>query len=464
MSGGGGMWGGRYEGTGPDELFRAANDSLPIDWRIVQQDIRGSIAWAGALCACGVLSTSEHGQLVDALEALSEEAKAIQQAPVESGAEDVHTWVEQKLVEKLGSLGKKLHTGRSRNDQVATDFRLWTRDAVAEVRRVTIAVAKALAIKAKAHNTDAFPAYTHLQPAQPVPFGHWCLAYVEMLERDVLRLDGALSRINVSPLGSGALAGTGYAIDRETLAKELGFASASRNSLDAVSDRDFAVETLSVLSQLAVHLSRLAEDLIIYTSDEFRLVRLDDGVTSGSSLMPQKRNPDSLEVIRGACGSILGAQVSLLVTMKGLPLAYNKDMQFDKKPVFEAVDLALVVLRLAERTISGMALNAGRAKVRASAGYANATDVADLLVAAEVPFREAHDRVGQLVRRAEKLGTPIESLDEKDLAELVPELDVASIRKLTVENVLSRRSAKGGSSPACVLAEAKAALLRLESL
>ncbi len=458
------MWGGRYEGAGPDELFRAANDSLPIDWRIVQQDIRGSIAWAGALCACGVLTTSEHGQLVDALEALSEEAKAISHPPVESGAEDVHTWVEQKLVEKLGSLGKKLHTGRSRNDQVATDFRLWTRDAVGEIRRVTVAVARALAEKAEAHHGDAFPAYTHLQPAQPVPFGHWCLAYVEMLERDVLRLDGALSRINVSPLGSGALAGTGYAIDREALARELGFVSASRNSLDAVSDRDFAVETLSVLSQLAVHLSRLAEDLIVYTSDEFRLVRLDDGVTSGSSLMPQKRNPDSLEVIRGACGSIIGAQVSLLVTMKGLPLAYNKDMQFDKKPVFESVDLALVVLRLAERTISGMTLNTERAKERAGAGYANATDVADLLVAAGVPFREAHDRVGQLVRRAEKRGSPIESLDEKDLVELVPEVEVASIRKLTVENVLSRRSAKGGSSPACVLAEAKAALLRLESL
>ncbi|MFI4894680.1 MAG: argininosuccinate lyase, partial [Phycisphaerales bacterium JB058] len=368
MSAGGGMWGGRYEGAGSDELFRAANDSLPIDWRIVQQDIRGSIAWAGALCACGVLTTSEHGQLVDALEALSEEAKAIPHPPVESGAEDVHTWVEQKLVEKLGSLGKKLHTGRSRNDQVATDFRLWTRDAVGEIRRVTVAVARALAEKAEAHHGDAFPAYTHLQPAQPVPFGHWCLAYVEMLERDVLRLDGALSRINISPLGSGALAGTGYAIDREALARELGFASASRNSLDAVSDRDFAIETLSVLSQLAVHLSRLAEDLIVYTSDEFRLVRLDDGVTSGSSLMPQKRNPDSLEVIRGACGSIIGAQVSLLVTMKGLPLAYNKDMQFDKKPVFESVDLALVVLRLSERTIFGMTLNTDRAEERAGAG------------------------------------------------------------------------------------------------
>lgn len=458
------MWGGRYEGVGPDELFRAANDSLPIDWRFVQQDIEGSIAWAGALCSCGVLSTSEHGQLVYALDALSEEASTIPHPPVESGAEDVHSWVEMKLVEKLGSLGKKLHTGRSRNDQVATDFRLWTRQAVGEIRRCVLGVAMALTAKAEAHHADAFPAYTHLQPAQPVPFGHWCLAYVEMLERDIARLDGALSRINISPLGSGALAGTGYAIDRKALAQDLGFADCSRNSIDAVSDRDFVIETLSVLSTLAVHLSRLAEDLIIYTSDEFKLVRLDDGVTSGSSLMPQKRNPDSLEIIRGACGSIIGAQVSLLVTMKGLPLAYNKDMQFDKKPLFEAFDLALVVLRLAERTISGMTLNAECAKVRAGAGYANATDVADLLVAAGVPFREAHDRVGQLVRRAEKLGTPIESLDEKVLAEIVPELEVASVRKLTVDNVLSRRNAKGGSSPVCVLTEAKAALLRLESL
>ncbi len=458
------MWGGRYEGVGPDELFRAANDSLPIDWRLVQQDIQGSVAWAGALCSCGVLSTSEHGQLVEALQSLAEEAAKIPHPPVESGAEDVHSWVEMKLVARLGNLGKKLHTGRSRNDQVATDFRLWTRQAVWEIKRCVLGVARVLAAKAEAHHADAFPAYTHLQPAQPVPFGHWCLAYVEMLERDVARLDGALARINICPLGSGALAGTGYAIDRKALAQDLGFTDCSRNSIDAVSDRDFVIEMLSVLSTLGVHLSRLAEDLIIYTSDEFKLVRLDDGVTSGSSLMPQKRNPDSLEIIRGACGSMIGAQVAMLVTMKGLPLAYNKDMQFDKKPLFEAFDLAVVVLRLAERTISGMTLNTGRAKARASAGYANATDVADLLVAAGVPFREAHDRVGQLVRRAERLGSPIESLDEKDLSELVPELEAASIRELTVENVLGRRSAKGGSSPACVLAEAKAARLRLESL
>ncbi len=457
------MWGGRYEGVGPDELFRAANDSLTIDWRLVQQDIRGSVAWAGALCSCGVLTSSEHAQLAGALEALAEEAAKAPHPPVESGAEDVHSWVEMKLVERLGSLGKKLHTGRSRNDQVATDFRLWSRDAVGQIRQCALGVARALAKKAETHSADAFPAYTHLQLAQPVPFGHWCLAYVEMLERDIARLDGALARIDICPLGSGALAGTGYAIDRMALAQTLGFSGCSRNSLDAVSDRDFVIETLSVLSQLAVHLSRLAEDLIIYTSDEFRLVRLDDGVTSGSSLMPQKRNPDSLEIIRGACGSIIGAQVSLLITMKGLPLAYNKDMQFDKKPLFEAVDLSSVVLRLAERTISGLTLNTERAKQRAGAGYANATDVADLLVAAGVPFREAHDRVGQLVRLAEKRGTPIESLGESDLHEVVPELGVDSIRKLTVESVLVRRNAKGGSSPACVLAEAKAARLRLES-
>lgn len=458
------MWGGRYAGSGPDELFRAANDSLPVDWRLVQQDIRGSVAWAGALCACGVLTTGEHAQLVQALDELAQEAESIPHPPTASGAEDVHTWVEMRLVARLGSLGKKLHTGRSRNDQVATDCRLWAREAVGEIRRCAAALALALAAKAEAHSSHPFPAYTHLQPAQPVPFGHWCLAYAEMLERDIDRLGGVLEGINVSPLGSGALAGTGYAIDREALARDLGFARASRNSLDAVSDRDFAIETLSTLSLLAVHLSRLAEDLIIYTSDEFRLVRLDDAVTSGSSLMPQKRNPDSLEVIRGACGQVVGAQVSLLVTMKGLPLAYNKDMQFDKKPLFEAVDLSLVVLRLAERTVRGMTLSAERAKQRAGAGYANATDVADLLVAAGVPFREAHDRVGRLVRRAEEVGRPIENLDERDLAEIVPEIAVSAVRELTVERVLTRRSAKGGSAPACVLAEAKAARLRLESL
>lgn len=458
------MWGGRYEGTGPDAVFRAANDSLGIDWRLVQQDIQGSIAWAGAIHSCGVLNADEHKRLVEALSALSTEAAQILHPPVESCAEDVHSWVEAKLVERLGSLGKKLHTGRSRNDQVATDTRLWTREAVGEIRRGVTAVAKALAAKAMAHSSDPFPAYTHLQPAQPVPFGHWCLAYVEMLERDLARLTDAIDRINFCPLGSGALAGTAYAIDRERLASDLGFTSCTRNSLDSVADRDFVIESLSVLSVLAVHLSRLAEDLIIYTSDEFRLVRLDDGVTSGSSLMPQKRNPDSLEIIRGACGSIIGAQLSLLVTMKGLPLAYNKDMQFDKKPLFEAVDLTLLVLRLAERTVAGMTLNTKRASERAGAGYANATDVADLLVAAGIPFREAHDRVGRLVRLAEQRATPIESLNDSDLRETVPELDIAQIRRLTVEHVLTRRSAKGGSAPACVLAEAKAALLRLESM
>lgn len=455
-----GMWGGRFE-SGPDEVFRAANDSLPIDWRLVQHDITGSIAWANALCHAGVLSQDECDSLAHALDKLSAEAAQIASPPIDSGAEDVHSWVEQRLIESVGDLGKKLHTGRSRNDQVATDFRLWTLDFCEELCGATKALAFALAKQADKNADAPMPAYTHLQPAQPITFGHYCLAYVEMLERDLSRIQDARKRASVCPLGSAALAGTAYDIDRDRLADDLGFDSCSRNSLDAVSDRDFAIEMLSVLSTLAVHLSRLAEDLIVYTSSEFSLIKLDDGVTSGSSLMPQKRNPDSLEIIRGSCGTIIGAHVSLLVTVKGLPMAYNKDLQFDKQPLFAAADQIMTVLVLAERTVSGLELNADRARERADKGYANATDVADLLVAAGVPFRDAHDKVGKLVRIAEESGVPLEQLPDDVLHHVTPELDIADVRSLTVEKILGARKVKGGTAPACVRAEVISALDRL---
>jgi len=415
------MWGGRFE-TGPDEIFRMANDSLPIDWRLVNHDITGSIAWANALCGAGVLSDTECQSLVEALAKLRIDASQISSPPIESGAEDVHTWIEQRLIESLGDLGKKLHTGRSRNDQVATDLRLWTLEFCDAISIAVKDVAYTLAQKAQQHYDSPMPAYTHLQPAQPITFGHYCLAYVEMFERDLARIADARKRVSVCPLGSAALAGTAYDIDRQQLARELGFDSCSRNSLDAVSDRDFVIETLSVLSTIAVHLSRLAEDLIIYNSCEFSLIRLDDGVTSGSSLMPQKRNPDSLEIIRGSCGTIIGAHVSLLITVKGLPMTYNKDLQFDKKPLFDSADQIMLVLALAKRTISGLEFRTEQARTLADKGFANATDIADMLVAKGVPFRDAHDRVGQLVRVAEQQGVPLEMLPDKVLVAITPEL------------------------------------------
>ncbi len=457
------MWGGRFA-TGPDVVFRRANDSLPIDWRLVQQDIRGSVAWAGALADAGVLTDAERDQITHALDAIAQDAASIDTPPTDSGAEDVHTWVEWELIKRVGDLGKKLHTGRSRNDQVATDFRLWAMSFCDEARRAVAGLASVLSQRALEHHADPYPAYTHLQLAQPVTFGHVCLAYTEMLERDLDRLEDARKRTAVCPLGSAALAGTAYPVDRGALAQKLGFDRPSNNSLDAVSDRDFVIEILSVLSTLAMHLSRLAEDLIIATSAEFNLVRLDDGVTSGSSLMPQKRNPDSLEIIRGACGSIIGAHVSLLVTCKGLPLAYNKDLQFDKKPLFEAADLAMTVLILAKRTIEGLTLNPEVARTRALAGYAAATDIADLLVKAGVPFREAHEQVGQLVRLAESRSISLEEIPEGDLKEIAPKLAPESLRGLTLETILNARNVKGGTAPERVRAEAEAALSRLYQL
>ncbi|MEO1584990.1 MAG: argininosuccinate lyase [Planctomycetota bacterium] len=461
--GAGGMWGGRFTGDA-EAVFRAMNDSLPIDWRLVQQDIRGSLAWAGALGKADVLTGGDVSRLTAALRELAAEAAVIDRPPVESGAEDVHTWVEQRLVAELGDLGKKLHTGRSRNDQVATDLRLWMRDAVADLLSLTARAIGALLDQADAHAGTPFPAYTHLQSAQPVTFGHWCLAYVEMLERDASRLADVLRRADFCPLGSAALAGTAYPIDREALASELGFSGPTRNSLDAVADRDPVLELLGDLSIMGVHLSRLAEDLIVYNSVEFGLVRLDDGVTSGSSLMPQKKNPDSLELIRGISGPLIGAQVAMLTTVKGLPLAYNKDLQFDKGVLFDAVDSASAALKLTARTCQGLVVDAERAARAASAGYANATDVADLLVDAGVPFREAHDRVGRLVNVAIERGLAIEALPDDELAALLPEISIPSVRALRVERVLAAREVIGGASPERVREASKAARTRLQSI
>lgn len=454
------MWGGRFEGQS-DPLFRALNDSLPFDHRLVRHDIAGSIAWARALVGAGVLTASEAEQLTNALGAVGAMAASNPRAVAEAGDEDVHSWVEARLVEKVGALGKKLHTGRSRNDQVATDLRLFMREEclarVAEIRRAQ----EALLAAAERYPGAAFPGYTHLQPAQPVLFAHWCLAHFEALERDAERFKAARARAGLCPLGSGALTGTTFAVDREAIAKALGFDGPTRNSLDAVSDRDFVVDTLHAAALCAVHLSRFAEDLIIYSTAEFGLVTLSDAVTSGSSLMPQKKNPDALELLRGKSGRITGALVALLTTLKGLPLAYNKDLQEDKEPLFDALHHLSLSLRVTPIVLDGLTLHTVACARAAGAGYSNATELADYLVRINMPFRDAHEVAGRIVRFALEKNQPLEALTLAELQRFAPAIRADIHEALTTQATLARRNVVGGTAPGRVQAAVSSARLRL---
>ena len=443
------MWGGRF-GGGPDELFRAVNDSLPIDWRLVEHDIAGSQAWVRALAGAHVLTEAEASEIARGLAAQLEHAFSLAAPPVESGAEDVHTWVEQGLVERIGTLGKKLHTGRSRNDQVATDLRLWTRATLDRLTQRVRALATALVELASEHGSIVLPGYTHLQRAQPVLLAHWCLAYVAMLERDESRLADARRRLNRCPLGCGALAGTAYAIDRHALAAELGFDGPTDNSLDAVADRDFVVETLDACVQCGLHLSKIAEEMVLFCSGEFGLLTVDDAMASGSSLMPQKKNPDALELVRAKAGVLVGIQTGFASVLKSLPLAYNKDLQEDKRALFAATDELDLCLRVMVRLIAGARFD-GEAGLRAAeAGHANATDLADVLVELGVPFREAHEQVGVLVREAIARRCTLEQLEADVLHAHAPALAATPLdefrARLSIEVGLSRRNVHGGTS------------------
>lgn len=440
------LWGGRFT-QAADTRFKAFNDSLRFDYRLAEQDIVGSIAWSKALVSVNVLSMQEQQQLELALNRL---LKSVQQDPEQilvSDAEDIHSWVEQQLIDQVGDLGKKLHTGRSRNDQVATDLKLWCRDQGVQLLFALKTFQQQLVAVAAEHQATVLPGYTHLQRAQPVTFAHWCLAYLEMFERDESRLTDALARLNTSPLGSGALAGTAYAIDREALAVDLGFTRATRNSLDAVSDRDHVMELMSVASISMLHLSRLAEDMIFYTTGEAGFIELADTVTSGSSLMPQKKNPDALELIRGKTGRVYGALAGMMMTVKGLPLAYNKDMQEDKEGLFDALDTWFDCLQMAGLCFEGIKVNAARTLEAAKQGYSNATELADYLVAKGIPFREAHHIVGVAVVAAIGKGVALEDLSLTELQQFSPliEQDVYAI--LTIESCLAKRIALGGVSP-----------------
>ncbi|ELB1139946.1 TPA: argininosuccinate lyase [Vibrio parahaemolyticus] len=440
------LWGGRFT-QAADTRFKEFNDSLRFDYRLAEQDIVGSIAWSKALLSVGVLSAEEQQKLELALNELKLEVMEDPHQILRSDAEDIHSWVEQQLISKVGDLGKKLHTGRSRNDQVATDLKLWCRQQGQQLLIALDRLQSQMVQVAKQHQGTVLPGYTHLQRAQPVTFAHWCLAYVEMFERDYSRLSDALQRLDTCPLGSGALAGTAYPIDREQLAHNLGFHHATRNSLDSVSDRDHVMELMSVASISMLHLSRLAEDMIFYNSGESNFIELADTVTSGSSLMPQKKNPDALELIRGKTGRVYGALAGMMMTVKALPLAYNKDMQEDKEGLFDALDTWNDCMEMAALCFDGIKVNGERTLEAAKQGYANATELADYLVAKGIPFREAHHIVGVAVVGAIAKGCALEELSLQELQEFSDVIDNDVYDILTIESCLEKRSALGGVSP-----------------
>lgn len=454
------LWGGRFTESA-DQRFKLFNDSLRFDYRLALQDIDGSIGWAKAICSVGIISETEKQQLIEALAQLRAEIEPNIAIILQDDAEDIHSWVESQLIKKLGDLGKKLHTGRSRNDQVALDMKLWCKAQVQFLQDSIRTLQRKLVETAKANQQTVMPGYTHLQRAQPITFAHWCLAYYEMLDRDYSRLTDALNRMNTCPLGSGALAGTAYPINRDQLAQDLGFVSATRNSLDSVSDRDHVLELLAAASISMAHLSRFAEDLIIFNSGESAFVELSDRVTSGSSLMPQKKNPDACELIRGKTGRVFGALMGLLTTVKGLPLAYNKDMQEDKEGIFDAVDTWQACLDMSVLVLDGIQLRAQRTREAAQQGYANATELADYLVAKGIPFREAHHIVGATVVYAIGQQKALEALTLQEFAQFSAVIAEDVYPILSLESCLEKRNAKGGVNPQCIaeaISEAERAL------
>ncbi len=439
------LWGGRFQ-AGSSDMFKQVNDSLPFDYVMASEDIFGSIVWSRALVKAGVLTEQEQGQIEASLSALKSDAEQGNIDFSASPEEDIHSFVEAYLTEQLGDLGRKLHTGRSRNDQVATDFRLWVKNHLASLKQDCINFMGALLQCANRHQDAIIPGYTHLQRAQPVYFAHWSLAYVEMIKRDISRIDDLIERMNQCPLGCGALAGTTFAVDRENIAQELGFASPCLNSLDAVSDRDFVLELLFVGSTSMMHLSRLAEDLIFYNSGEAGFLQLGDDVTSGSSLMPQKKNPDALELMRGKCGRVFGNLQALLVTMKGLPLAYNKDMQEDKEGAIDTVNQWHICLCIGVEVLNSMHVNEQATRKAAQQGYANATELADYLVEKGIPFRTAHDLSGQAVVAAIAKGQALEDMSIDDLKNIHSSIESDIYDWLQLEAVLNKRNQLGGTS------------------
>lgn len=454
------QWGGRFAG-GPSEIMQAINASIGFDKVMWKQDIAGSLAHAAMLAHVGIISKDDEATIRKGLTEIGQEIAA-GNFPFSEALEDIHMNIEARLSDRIGEAGKRLHTARSRNDQVATDFRLWVRDAIDGLDQQVAALMRSLARRAAEHAATPMPGFTHLQTAQPVTFGHHLMAYVEMLARDRGRLADTRKRLNECPLGSAALAGTSFPIDRKMTAELLQFDRPTANSLDSVSDRDFALEYLSALSIMAMHLSRMAEEIVIWCSSPFSFIRLSDAFTTGSSIMPQKRNPDAAELVRAKTGRITGSLVSLLTVMKGLPLAYAKDMQEDKEPVFEATDAAALSLAACDGMVRDMTANTAQMRALAGSGYSTATDIADWLVRVlKVPFRTAHHVTGRLVAKAEEKGVGLADLTLQEMQAEEPGItdDIYSV--LSVDASIASRTSEGGTAPGNVSAQAQSWLKAL---
>ena len=440
------MWGGRFA-EGPSAIMREINASIPFDKALWRQDIAASRAHVAMLGAQGIVSAEDAATIDGGLARIADEYER-DGVPEDWDLEDIHMTVEARLTELIGPVAGRLHTARSRNDQVATDFRLWVRDANDRAIAGIDALQRALVERAEEHAESVMPGFTHLQTAQPVTLGHHLMAYYEMLRRDASRFADARARGNESPLGAAALAGTGFPIDRDATASSLGFDRPTANSLDTVSDRDFALDYLMAASQCALHLSRLAEELILWASQPFGFIRLPDSLSTGSSIMPQKKNPDAAELVRGHAGRIVGATTALMITMKGLPLAYSKDMQDDKPPVFDAAGLFDLCLAAMQGMIAGATFNTDRMRAAAGLGHATATDLADWLVrAADIPFREAHHITGAAVKLADSKGCTLEDLSLGDLQAIDPRIDDRVREVLTLDASVAARKSFGGTAP-----------------
>jgi argininosuccinate lyase len=454
------MWGGRFA-EGPSAIMREINASIPFDKILWREDIEGSRAHVAMLARQGIVSAEDAGTIDRGLQQIAAEYER-DGVPEDWDLEDIHMTVEARLTEIVGPVAGRLHTARSRNDQVATDFRMWVRTANRRAIAGIEAVLAALVARAEEHAGTIMPGFTHLQTAQPVTLGHHLLAYFEMLMRDRSRFADALVRMDECPLGSAALAGTGFDLDRDMTAEALGFAQPTRNSLDAVSDRDFALDYLTAASQCLLHLSRLAEEFIIWASQPFGFVKLPDTLSTGSSIMPQKRNPDAAELVRGHAGRVIGCATSLMITMKGLPLAYSKDMQDDKPPVFEAAGLIDLSLAAMAGMVADSGFDTARMRRAAEAGHATATDLADWLVRqADIPFREAHHITGAAVKLADEQGVALDGLSIGDLKAIDERIDERVFDALSVDASVAARASYGGTAPQRVRQQVAAAKQRL---
>ncbi|MFY9352321.1 MAG: argininosuccinate lyase [Sphingobium sp.] len=440
------MWGGRFA-AGPASIMREINASIPFDKRLWKQDIAGSQAHIAMLGKQGIVSQTDADAISAGLERIERDYEA-NGVPVDLDLEDIHMVTESRLADLIGPAAGRLHTARSRNDQVATDFRLWVRDAIDEVDAGLAGLQRALVDRAEAHVDAVMPGFTHLQSAQPVTLGHHLMAYYEMVRRDRSRFADARARLNECPLGAAALAGTGFPIDRHATATALGFVKPTDNSLDSVSDRDFALDYLMAATQASLHLSRLAEEFIIWASQPFGFVKLPDAYSTGSSIMPQKRNPDAAELVRGHAGRIMGCMTALCVTMKGLPLAYSKDMQDDKPPVFEAHDLLGLSIAAMTGMVETVTFRTDRMRGLAESGFSTATDLADWLVReGGIPFREAHHITGRAVAAAEAAGISLDKLSIGTLKAIDPRIDDRIYAVLTVDASVASRTSHGGTAP-----------------